>query len=171
MTKQPHALPPCGAQTRSGKPCGNTFTLQNGRCRMHGGTSPGAPAGNKRAWKHGIYSNRITPQEEADIAPVDIASLDDVLRLTRVLLWRALTAEAAAAGQPEPYSVTLNVKTPKGDTTVTRRVRCYYSTMLRMIARIERLTILHHALAERDRTATLPLETVSNRAAQGGFDG
>jgi uncharacterized protein YjcR len=28
----------------------------NGRCRMHGGKSPGAPKGNKNALKHGGYS-------------------------------------------------------------------------------------------------------------------
>ncbi|WP_408022121.1 hypothetical protein [Sphingomonas lutea] len=26
------------------------------RCRMHGGTNPGAPKGNRNAWKHGGYS-------------------------------------------------------------------------------------------------------------------
>jgi hypothetical protein len=30
--------------------------MKNGRCRMHGGTSPGAPKGNKNALKHGQYS-------------------------------------------------------------------------------------------------------------------
>ena len=25
------------------------------RCRMHGGNSPGAPKGNRNAWKHGRY--------------------------------------------------------------------------------------------------------------------
>jgi uncharacterized protein YjcR len=30
--------------------------MKNGRCRMHGGTSPGAPKGNRNAWKHGNYS-------------------------------------------------------------------------------------------------------------------
>jgi hypothetical protein len=28
----------------------------NGRCRMHGGPSPGAPKGNKHALKHGRYT-------------------------------------------------------------------------------------------------------------------
>jgi hypothetical protein len=27
--------------------------MQNGRCRLHGGKSPGAPKGNRNAWKHG----------------------------------------------------------------------------------------------------------------------
>jgi uncharacterized protein YjcR len=30
--------------------------MKNGRCRMHGGLSPGAPKGNKNAFKHGQYS-------------------------------------------------------------------------------------------------------------------
>ena len=30
--------------------------MNNGRCRMHGGTSPGAPKGNKNAFKHGRYT-------------------------------------------------------------------------------------------------------------------
>lgn len=28
----------------------------NGRCRMHGGSSPGAPKGNQNALKHGRYT-------------------------------------------------------------------------------------------------------------------
>jgi hypothetical protein len=30
--------------------------MPNGRCRMHGGMSPGAPKGNKNAVKHGRYT-------------------------------------------------------------------------------------------------------------------
>jgi uncharacterized protein YjcR len=30
--------------------------MPNGRCRMHGGTSLGAPKGNKNAFKHGRYT-------------------------------------------------------------------------------------------------------------------
>jgi uncharacterized protein YjcR len=45
----------CGANTRRGTKC-NGMGMPNGRCRMHGGTSPGAPKGNRNAWKHGHYS-------------------------------------------------------------------------------------------------------------------
>ncbi|MGA3118644.1 MAG: hypothetical protein ABSF90_30000 [Syntrophobacteraceae bacterium] len=31
-------------------------SMPNGRCRLHGGKSTGAPKGNKNAWKHGRYS-------------------------------------------------------------------------------------------------------------------
>ena len=38
----------CRARTRRGSPC-QSPAMKNGRCRMHGGTSPGAPKGNKNA--------------------------------------------------------------------------------------------------------------------------
>jgi hypothetical protein len=44
----------CGARTRSGKPC-QSPAMPNGRCRMHGGLSPGPPKGNKDGFKHGRY--------------------------------------------------------------------------------------------------------------------
>jgi hypothetical protein len=34
--------------------------MPNGRCRMHGGMSPGAPRGNKNAFKHGRYTIEAT---------------------------------------------------------------------------------------------------------------
>lgn len=61
---QPHAKakipaflnsPRCGAKTRSGKPC-KAPAMKNGRCRMHGGKSSGAPKGNRNALKHGLYT-------------------------------------------------------------------------------------------------------------------
>ena len=47
----------CGAKTRKGAPC-QSPGMPNGRCRMHGGLSPGAPKGNQNAFKHGRYSVR-----------------------------------------------------------------------------------------------------------------
>lgn len=49
---QPHALgyaagERCRAGTRNRKPC-QSPPVANGRCRMHGGSSPGAPKGNKK---------------------------------------------------------------------------------------------------------------------------
>lgn len=45
----------CGAKTRAGHSCRNPG-LPNGRCKFHGGLSPGAPRGNRNAWKHGTRS-------------------------------------------------------------------------------------------------------------------
>ncbi|WP_321576381.1 HGGxSTG domain-containing protein [Bradyrhizobium barranii] len=50
-----HRAKRCGARTREGKPC-QSPAMSNGRCRMHGGRSPGAPKGNRNAFKHGRYS-------------------------------------------------------------------------------------------------------------------
>jgi uncharacterized protein YjcR len=45
----------CGARTRSENQC-QSPAMPNGRCRMHGGMSPGAPKGNQNALKHGHYT-------------------------------------------------------------------------------------------------------------------
>jgi uncharacterized protein YjcR len=45
----------CGARTRNGNRC-QSPAMPDGRCRMHGGRSPGAPKGNKNAFKHGRYT-------------------------------------------------------------------------------------------------------------------
>ena len=57
MQSPMHQAPRCGAKTRSQKPC-QSPTMPNGRCRMHGGPSPGAPKGNQNAFKHGRYSTQ-----------------------------------------------------------------------------------------------------------------
>src|SRR5258708_11668199 len=50
-----HRSPRCGAQTRSRSAC-QAPVMPNGRCRLHGGLSTGAPRGNKNAFKHGRYT-------------------------------------------------------------------------------------------------------------------
>ena len=56
-----HAARRCGARTRRGRPC-RAPAMPNGRCRMHGGPSPGAPLGNRFAWKHGAYTREAIAQ-------------------------------------------------------------------------------------------------------------
>src|SRR5580693_2962462 len=63
----------CGARTRSGSGC-RSAAMPNGRCRMHGGMSPGAPKGNKNAFKHGHYAAEA------------IASRREIAKLVAVLL-------------------------------------------------------------------------------------
>src|SRR3954454_5045294 len=50
-----HRAKRCRARTRSGKPC-QSPAMANGRCRMHGGPSPGAAKRNRNAFKHGRYT-------------------------------------------------------------------------------------------------------------------
>ncbi|MGA8601739.1 MAG: HGGxSTG domain-containing protein [Beijerinckiaceae bacterium] len=48
-----HLSSRCGARSkRAGEPC-RAAAMKNGRCRMHGGKSTGAPKGNQNALKHG----------------------------------------------------------------------------------------------------------------------
>jgi hypothetical protein len=52
-----HQSPRCGAKTRSGRPC-RSGAMPNGRCRMHGGRSPGAPKGKANGnYKTGRFTN------------------------------------------------------------------------------------------------------------------
>ena len=58
------ACPRCGARTRSARPC-RSPAMPNGRCRMHGGGSPGpTAAGIERIRQartiHGRYSAEMT---------------------------------------------------------------------------------------------------------------
>jgi hypothetical protein len=59
-----HLAPRCLARTRRGNPC-QSPAMKNGRCRMHGGPSPGAPRGNRNAWKHGRYSAEAIARRRA----------------------------------------------------------------------------------------------------------
>ena len=46
----------CTAHNRRGLPCMAPAVKGRRTCRMHGGTNPGAPKGNRNAWKHGARS-------------------------------------------------------------------------------------------------------------------
>ncbi len=55
--------PRCGAKTRQGTPCKGP-AMKNGRCRMHGGTSPGGPVGNQHALKHGRRTKKAIAERK-----------------------------------------------------------------------------------------------------------
>ena len=57
-------LPRCGAKCRSGKSCQNP-SMKNGRCRMHGGKSTGAPV------THGQRTKVATSQRKVDRALIN----------------------------------------------------------------------------------------------------
>ena len=92
----------CGAKTRSGAPC-IAPAMPNGRCRMHGGPSTGAPLGNGNAVTHGIYRSLLTDQERTDYDGLELGGVDHELRLVRVRLARALKAEKDAIKTDRDY--------------------------------------------------------------------
>jgi hypothetical protein len=67
-----HASPRCGAHSRrTGRPCKNG-AMANGRCRMHGGKSAGAPKGEANGnYRHG----ERTKQAKAVNALVKLARM------------------------------------------------------------------------------------------------
>jgi hypothetical protein len=51
-----HLSPRCGAKTRNGSPC-RSPAMPNGRCCMHGVSSPGAPRGQANGnYRHGRFT-------------------------------------------------------------------------------------------------------------------
>jgi len=58
--------------------------MTNGRCRLHGGLSPGAPKGNRNALKHGRYTAEALARRR------EVAALI-----------RAIKGLAGAADEPE----------------------------------------------------------------------
>ncbi|AXE31625.1 hypothetical protein DK842_18005 [Chromobacterium phragmitis] len=134
----------CGAKTRSGKPCAGA-AMKNGRCRMHGGRSTG-PVGHKNHVTPGsIYSKYMTPEEQAEAAALELGSVDEELRLTRIRLARALKQEQERADTLELESEKIEpaffegAKEGATRTTTTSKVRDYTSLIDRLTGRIESL--------------------------------
>lgn len=130
----------CGAKTRSGQPCkGKAMT--NGRCRMHGGKSTGAP-GNTNAVKAGsLYSQYLTPDEQADYQALQLGDVDHELRLTRIRLARALKNEQEKGDTPEIDTVIQRKGGGRSAVAgeVHRKRRDYAQLIDRLTARIESL--------------------------------
>lgn len=76
----------CGAKTRAGSPCQRSGRA-NGRCNLHGGKTP---KGQRNAVKHGFYAKALTAPEKEVWHEIPLGSLDEEIRLARVLLLRAM---------------------------------------------------------------------------------
>lgn len=89
-------MPKCGATTRSGGKCQREALRGKRRCALHGGKSSGPKnqRGNKNAAKPGsLYSQYLTADEQKIAASLELGSVDEELRLTRIRLMRALQLE------------------------------------------------------------------------------
>lgn len=84
----------CGAKTRAGSPC-QKFGMVNGRCKLHGGKTPkGVNKGNKHAVRHGLYAKGLKSEELEIWHDISVGSLDDEIRLAKILLRRGFAAKA-----------------------------------------------------------------------------
>lgn len=108
----PKAKHLCGAKTRSGGKC-QSVAMANGRCRIHGGKSTGAPVGNANAAKAGaIYSKFMTDEELEIIEQVELDSLDQEVNVYRIRLYRLIKAEAEQSQNDELELKTRTTQTP-----------------------------------------------------------
>lgn len=145
----------CGAKTRSGQTCRNR-AMQNGRCRMHGGKSTGAPTGNRNAATPGsIYSRYFTEEEKDLAAQIELGKVDEELRLTRIRLMRALAREAEYGNtleldteKREPVIIDGVVVAGAEQVTTASKVRDYTGLIDKLTARIESLERTRAELAK-----------------------
>lgn len=138
----------CGAKSRGGTPCKRHAVEGGKRCKLHGGksTGPRNQVGNANAAAPGaLYSKYMTPEEQASAATLELGSVDEELRLTRIRLARAL-------GQEQERADTLELESEKTEpvafegappdatrTTTISRVRDYSGLIDRLTGRIESL--------------------------------
>ena len=148
----------CGAKTRSGASCQNN-AMSNGRCRLHGGLSTGAPKGNKNNLKHGIYSKYFTEQENQLAEQLDLSQIDEELKLCKIRLMRALKLEAEQGKGEDALELTTKITKPPviggvpvidadiGDIIERTFSKKDYSPIVdRLIARIQSLTTTRYQL-------------------------
>jgi len=119
----PHDERICGAKSKqTGQPCKQragwgTDHVGTGRCKLHGGRSPGAPKGNKYTRTHGAYEtiirDRLTEDEQAvfDAISAD-PKMDQEIKILRFKLLRLLDPvekQVAMGTELGPEVVTLQV--------------------------------------------------------------
>lgn len=75
---QMNGTPRCGARTRSGTPC-RCPAMPNGKCRIHGGASPGAPRGAANGSYRDGYWTREAVEERKFIRSLVNGTLVDMI--------------------------------------------------------------------------------------------
>jgi hypothetical protein len=142
----------CGAKTRAGGRCQQPG-MPNGRCHFHGGksTGPKNQKGNQNAFKHGIFAKQWNDEEIEVSRRVQLASLDDEIRLTSVRLHRALKLEAEAQGKPELDEVTNHNLIGREGSARDEKWKVYdYAGLIdRLTARLESLKMKRAELIRR----------------------
>ena len=127
----------CGAKTRGGLPCRKPPLAGKTRCKLHGGAS----IYNQNAKTHGIYANTLTEDERNQWNDVKIGSIDEELKLCRLRLVRALTAENQNGVTPELDEITEKTNGDGDGAGVEQkyRRRDYTAIVDKIMARIESL--------------------------------
>lgn len=162
----------CGARTRSGAPCKRAPLIGKTRCKLHGGASTGPQKGSKNAAKPGSLYSAFLTQEESQIArELELGSVDEELRLTRIRLMRALKLEQERGDTAELDS---EVERDGAEKVTARherhsKVRDYAGLIDRLTARIAMLEKTRKELAEGDGDA--PPESIRITVRRAKRDG
>ena len=154
----------CGAKTRSGSPCKNR-AMPNGRCRMHGGSSP--PAGPEHhAWKHGRRSQLARfaggPVREDQLNQrLEIAAMD-------ALIDRRIEAlDSDSEPMPKDLIQALRIRADLANTERLTDMKAATSwtagEIILLINEIVRLLNLHVEDYETRKAIARPLRMLSNR--------
>lgn len=162
----------CGAKTRSGQPCKKPG-LDNGRCRLHGGTNPGAPKGNQNARKFGIYSDTLTADERSIWNDIELGTLDDDIKIAKLQLRRALIAQAKAEeGDGLELEVETDSNGPAGSTKSTQRRRRGYEDIInRLLGRIGDLEAKRAELLKANPPPDIPVSKIQIEVVSGRKNG
>jgi hypothetical protein len=119
-----HRVLKCRARTRSGQPC-QARAMPNGRCRMHGGTSPGAPKGNKNA----SSTDRYTAEEIANRREITalLGTVRALARATRELAKRWIVERTFACSPAHAaVSSAVSASSSCAEIIVTPRFRPFF---------------------------------------------
>ncbi len=127
VLQQPHALHRCGAKTRTGDYC-KSPAMANGRCRMHGGSTPNKPGT--------IYSKYLTLEEKADYNLIKLGSVEEELCLIRIRLARVLRIQSSMPD--DQLELSERIVTEHGETQKYKR-RDFDAMIDRFVGRIESL--------------------------------
>ena len=171
-------MPKCGAKTRSGGKCQRPALAGKNRCALHGGKStgprnPARPIGNRRAAKPGsLYSRYLTAEEQQLAGELELGSVDEELRLTRIRLLRALAREQERADEPElDERIEREVDDKVGARSEEKhKVRDYAGLIDRLTARIESLEARRAFLIQQELDADLKRLDIKKRERDIGDD-
>lgn len=133
----------CGAKKRDGTACRN-IPMENGRCRIHGGKSPGPPVKNKNAVKTGEYESiwydTLTEDEKSAYHIMDtdiLRQIDEEIRLTGIRELRMM--ERIAMLRSKKF-ITTEIEDIEGGMEDGKRTRRKRNTMLQVQEIEEALT-------------------------------
>ena len=139
----------CGARTRAGEPC-QTWAMPNGRCRMHGGKSPGRPIVHGRRSKFGLIRSVAAIQDLAPAEGFDLLMAGPRPRITPCSRTNPMDEHGASDSLPKmdplPGAVVRQFRTAKG-----KRYGPYYFRVWRV----------GHGERQRQRKEYVPADQVA----------